>query len=131
MKQYHLSLKLRCFRAQKKRTTPSKLNYFKTEKVKNVQEACSWSLKPQNQVPLLGFNTSKYDFKLLKEVLVGNLIEKRNKKQINTKKYEWHLVKFLVMRNFISTTTSSATLVKTVKWKMNKLASPCKWHDCY
>lgn len=59
------------------RMAPSKLHYFKTEEEKTFQKACSWSLQSQNQVPFLGFNTSKYDFKLLKEVLVGSLIEKK------------------------------------------------------
>ena len=94
-----------------------------------------------NQVPLIGFNSSKYDLNMVKEYFVKEICYSKGnecnedvftaKKENNYMFLTTSKIKFLDVNNYIGPGLSYAAWYKSMGCKLQKLMFPCEWLDSY
>ncbi|XP_057310306.1 uncharacterized protein LOC130648282 [Hydractinia symbiolongicarpus] len=90
-----------------------------------------------NQVPVIGFNSGKYDLNMIKRYFVDQ-IAKDNEKKINVAKKDNNYMffttsrfKFLDIKNFLSPVMSYDQWCKSLDCKLKKLVFPYEWLTSY
>ena len=89
-----------------------------------------------NVLPVLGFNSAKYDMNLIKSYLLPILINERNMEPIVIKKanqfvsFKFGDVQLLAIMNFLGGATSLDSILKAYKTAETKGFFPYEWFDC-
>jgi hypothetical protein len=102
----------------------------------NIQKLKEDFLHYCNQIPILGFNSSKYDLNLILPLIVRELIGKKGQKTFVIKKNTSYCCfanedfRFLDISHYLAPGFSYSSFLKCFQIKEKKFYFPYEWFDC-